>query len=108
MGRRKRRKKTPVRHALKDDSPLQTNVQDGIRAMQSADRVYLAENIRGHFGDNLDLDAALQQQHQHENRWDTERIRRRLDQNGVEFVGTTVLAKHLPGAEHPGSGPTKR
>ncbi|NPC76185.1 hypothetical protein HPP05_41320 [Corallococcus exiguus] len=27
---------------------------------------------------------------------DTERARRRLDQNGIEFVGKKVMAKHLP------------
>jgi hypothetical protein len=27
---------------------------------------------------------------------DTEKARRRLDQNGIEFVGTKVMAKHLP------------
>ncbi len=32
----------------------------------------------------------------------TEIARRRLDQNGIEFVGTQVKAKHLPG---PGSAP---
>jgi hypothetical protein len=27
---------------------------------------------------------------------DTEKARLRLDQNGIKFVGTRVLAKHLP------------
>ncbi len=27
---------------------------------------------------------------------DTEKPRRQLDQNGIEFVGTKVMAKHLP------------
>lgn len=27
---------------------------------------------------------------------DTEKARRRLDQNGIEFIGSTVRAKHLP------------
>lgn len=30
---------------------------------------------------------------------DTEKARRRLDQEGIEFVGTKVMAKHLPTAE---------
>jgi hypothetical protein len=30
---------------------------------------------------------------------DTEKARRRLDQNGIQFVGTRVLAKHLPREE---------
>jgi hypothetical protein len=32
---------------------------------------------------------------------DTERTRRLLDQNGIQFVGSRVLAKHLPGPSVP-------
>jgi hypothetical protein len=34
---------------------------------------------------------------------DTEKARRRLDQNGIEFVGTRVMAKHLPTPSPPPS-----
>ncbi len=39
---------------------------------------------------------------------DTERVRRLLDQNGIEFVGTRVKAKHLPLVVATSSGPTPR
>jgi hypothetical protein len=32
---------------------------------------------------------------------DTERARRRLDQHGIQFVGTRLLQKHLPGPLFP-------
>jgi hypothetical protein len=164
-----RKKKTPLRRALKVDSCLPAKVQDGIAAVEKAHRACFAEDIRGTFGDSLDLDAALQQDHQHENRWDyllghdpseqiiavephsakqdqittvinkrtaarqqlaahlepgarvarwiwvasgkvhfadTEKARRRLDQNGIEFAGGKVLAKHLPAGttKKPGRG----
>lgn len=159
MASRKKKTKTLIRRALQDDSHLRAKVQDGIGAVKKTDRTYLAEDIRGTLEDSLDLDAALQQDHRHENRWDyllghnpseqlvavephsakqdaittvinkrtaakrqlvthlkpgthvskwiwvasgkiyfadTEKIRRRLDQNGIEFAGGRVLAKHLP------------
>ncbi len=34
---------------------------------------------------------------------DTEKTRRLLDQNGIEFVGTKILPKHLPNAITPNS-----
>lgn len=43
---------------------------------------------------------------------DTEKARRRLDQNGIEFVGTRVAARHLPdsggGSSTPAEKPGRR
>jgi hypothetical protein len=127
--------------------------------METGHRRYLDEEIRGDFDDSLNLDEALREGHEQENRWDyllgyepssevvavephsakqdqvstvirkrsaarqqlrkhlkqgarihswlwvasgkvhfadTEKARRRLDQNGIRFVGGKVLAKHLP------------
>ncbi|MDJ0763794.1 MAG: hypothetical protein QNJ97_12500 [Myxococcota bacterium] len=160
--RRKSTKKTPVRQALKDASVLQKQVTDGIGAVNKSHQAMLADDVRGSFGDSIDLDAALQERHPGENRWDyllghnpservvavephsakqdqittvinkrkaakeqlarhlkqgarvskwlwvasgkvyfanTEKARLRLDQNGIEFVGKKVLAKHLPQAD---------
>ena len=38
---------------------------------------------------------------------DTEKVRRLLDQNGIEFVGTKVAMKHLPSAPTSGSHAVK-
>jgi hypothetical protein len=39
---------------------------------------------------------------------DTEKARRRLDQNGIEFAGTKVAAKHLPDSAGSSSAPAER
>lgn len=169
-GQKKRAKKTPVRRALKDDWSLQADVKNGLAAVESAHRGYLATGIRSAFADSLDLDTALQESYPGENRWDyllghsaseeviglephsakedqvstlikkrkaakqqlashlrtgksvarwlwvasgkvqfadTEKTRRLLDQNGIEFVGKQVQPKHLSGALGAGSGRRK-
>ena len=151
--------KTPVRVALLLDSSLRPLVVDGLGAISPAHRDYFEAAIRPAFADSLDLDEALKQGHEQENRWDyllghspsgevvavephsakhdeittvikkrsaareqlkghlrdgvrivkwlwvasgkvhfadTEKVRRLLDQNGIEFVGTKVVGKHLP------------
>ncbi len=151
-------KKTPVRASLKQSSLLNDKVLNGIQALEATHRGYLATEIRGDFADSLDLDTALLEGHEQENRWDyllghdpsdavvglephsakqdeistvikkkqaardqlrdhltpgkgvarwlwvasgkvhfadTEKARRRLDQNGIQFVGKKVLPKHL-------------
>ena len=151
--------KTPVRVALLVDSPLRFLVVDGLGAVNAAHRDCFEGAIRRDFSDSLDLDEALQEGHEQENRWDyllghspsgelvavephsakqdeittvikkraaareqlkshlrdgvrivkwlwvasgkvhfadTERVRRLLDQNGIEFVGTKVAGRHLP------------
>ncbi len=39
---------------------------------------------------------------------DTEKARRRLDQNGIEFVGSRVMARHLPDSGGSSSIPAER
>ena len=152
------RSTTPVRGALQAASALLSQVRDGLEAVKHKDRRYLAQDVRRAFADSLDLDAALQEEHPEENRWDyllgyapseevvgveshsakqdeistviakkraakaqlaehlqsrkrvarwlwvasgpvhfadTEKTRRLLDQNGIQFVGRRVLARHL-------------
>lgn len=151
--------KTPTRRSLRPSSSLLPLVADGLGAVEAAHRDYFDPAIRNTFSDSLDLDKALKQGHEQENRWDyllghdksgtvvavephsakqdeittvinkrvaarkqlkdhlrdgshvtkwlwvasgkvhfanTEKARLRLDQNGIEFVGTKVSAKHLP------------
>lgn len=153
--------KTPVRGALQEDSSLLPSVKDGIGAVESSHCDYFDTSIRTAFADSLDIDKALQQGREQENRWDyllghapsgqvvavephsakddevetvikkrsaareqlrdhlrngagvakwlwvasgkvrfaaTEKTARRLDQNGIEFVGKKVMKKHLPSA----------
>lgn len=152
-------KKTPVRNALRKESPLLPLVADGLGALKNAHRDYFDAAIRQLFADSLDLDKAMQPGHEQANRWDyllghapsgnvvavephsakqdevtavikkraaareqmkghlrdgarvtkwlwvasgkvhfanTEKVKLRLDQHGIEFVGTKVNARHLP------------
>lgn len=154
-------RKTPVRAALRDASPLRASVQEGMGAVERAHHVHFDTAIRSDFADSLDIDEGLKRGREQENRWDyllghrasghlvavephsakddeiervirkrtaareqlrehlrdganvskwlwvasgkvrfagTEKARRRLDQHGIECVGTTVKAKHLPTA----------
>lgn len=61
---------TPLRAALRPESSLQASVKDGLGAVQSAHRGYLAEELRSQFGDSLELDEAVRREHQRSNRWD--------------------------------------
>lgn len=160
--RRRRTKRTPIQNALQQSSALQSAIKPGIGAVAAAHRVHLDAPIRRSFEDSLDLDLALQEGHEQENRWDyllghapsakvialephsaredaistvirkrkaakqqltdhwrpgmpisiwlwvasgpvrfadTEKARRRLDQEGIQFVGRQVLKKHLPDAK---------
>ncbi len=63
-------KKTPVRSSLEGASSLQSKVNDGIGALESGHHKHLAEDIRKAFGDSLDLDKAMVEGHEQENRWD--------------------------------------
>lgn len=149
---------TPTRKALKKESALLPLVFDGLGAIEATHKKYFEDSIRNAFADSLDLDKALQQGHEQENRWDyllghnasgavvgvephsakqdeittvinkrtaarkhlkdhlrdgvqvtkwiwvasgkvhfanTEKAKLRLDQNGIQFVGTKVSSKHL-------------
>lgn len=167
---KKTSRKTPVRNALRKDSALLPMVADGLGAVSGAHRDYFEHAIRSAFADSLELDTAVRQGHDQENRWDyllghepsgevvavephsakhdeittvikkrsaareqlkahlregrfvakwlwvasgkvqfadTEKAKRRLDQNGIEFVGKRVTVKHLPPAVAPGSATVK-
>lgn len=65
----KSRKTTPVRDTLRDDSPLQAHVRDGIRALKNAHRAFL-NDVHQAFGDSLDIDSALKEGHEQAHRWD--------------------------------------
>jgi hypothetical protein len=62
--------KTVVRSALRHDSSLQPSVCDGLGAVATAHRNCIEESVRAHFNDSLDLDEALREGHEQENRWD--------------------------------------
>lgn len=64
------RMRTPIRHALRDNSTLHRIIEDGIGAVIGSHRNYLALTIRGAFGDSLNLDAAFRRARPNENRWD--------------------------------------
>lgn len=68
--RRKGPANTPLRSAIDRTSPLRDRVCDGIGAVKRPDHSIFAPEIRETFGDSLDLDAALQERHPQENRWD--------------------------------------
>jgi hypothetical protein len=68
--RRRRNQQTVVRGALRPESALQPSVCDGLGAVATAHRDYIHESIRVHFNDSLDLDEALREGHEQENRWD--------------------------------------
>lgn len=70
MEQKKLRSKTPVRAALKADSPLQSSIHDGLGAVSRSHRQYFDENIRHLIADSLDTDAALRKGREQENRWD--------------------------------------
>jgi len=156
---KKNSKKTPLRVALKKESPLLPLVVDGMGAVLNSHRDYFDSSIRSSFADSLELDEAVREGHEQENRWDyllghvpsggvvavephsakhdeittvikkreaalghlkehlnngvkitkwlwvasgkvqfanTEKAKLRLDQKGIQFVGTKVTAKHLP------------
>ncbi|MEJ0004000.1 MAG: hypothetical protein WDN30_11170 [Pararobbsia sp.] len=151
--------RTPVRLALVKDSALLPSVRDGLAAIETAHSRLFDDSIRSTFADSLDLDKAMQQGHEQENRrdyllghapsgavvaveprsarhdeittvirkrvaarnhldghlnkganvqkwlWvasdkvhfaDTEKARLLLSQNGIEFAGKKITAKHLP------------
>lgn len=63
-------RETPIRSSLESGSSLRNGIEDGIRALQRAHRQYLATDIRESFADSLDLDKAMQEDYDQENRWD--------------------------------------
>lgn len=165
---------TPVRRALREGSALLSAVADGLGAVKAAHRAFFDDGVRRDFADSLDLDEAMRQGREGENRWDyllgharsgevvavephsarqdeittvirkrtaareqlqghlregvrvtkwlwvapgkvhfadTEKVRRQLDQNGIEFAGTKIAARHLPepaGSSSPARKPRRK
>ncbi len=152
-------RKSALRQALRGNSPLQSDIRDGLEALKRTDRNRFDQEIRADFKDSLALDEAMSADYPEESRWDyllshapsanvvaveshvaqgdqisavirkrsaardqlrnhlqenarvsrwlwvasgkvlfadTEKVRRRLDQNGITFVGRTIMKKHLP------------
>jgi len=69
-GKRAQISRTPVRAALRLDSPLRPRVKDGLGAVTNAHRIYFHETVRASFADSLDIDDALREGREQENRWD--------------------------------------
>jgi hypothetical protein len=65
-----RQRSTPVRAALRVESPLAPRVRSGLAAMESPHKSLLAAAVRSSFADSLDLDTALEDLYPEENRWD--------------------------------------
>ncbi len=61
---------TPVRAALRSQSPLRAQVEDGLDGVEKAHRIYFDKTVRSSFADSLNLDVALARGHERENRWD--------------------------------------
>lgn len=66
----KRTTATPIRRALREESPLLANVQNGLGAVKPTHRDYFHTSVRAAFADSLDTDEALRITHEQENRWD--------------------------------------
>lgn len=62
--------KTTLKRALQISSSLQPVVAEGMGAVERAHREYFEQDTRSTFGDSLDLDKAMLQGHEQENRWD--------------------------------------
>ena len=61
---------SPIRGHLVPASTLRAQVADGLKAVAGAHRGYIHLDLRSLFGDSLDLDAAMEQEHPQANRWD--------------------------------------
>lgn len=68
--KRKTNVNTPVRAGLLEDSRIQAMVMDGLGAIEEKDKDCFDKSIRKNFLDSLNLDAALLQEFNRDNRWD--------------------------------------
>ncbi|WP_156187999.1 hypothetical protein [Chromobacterium sp. LK11] len=66
----KAKKITPVKSMLKEESPLRVLVKAGMQAIEAGHRAYFDKAIRESFVDSLELDEAVRNGHEQENRWD--------------------------------------
>lgn len=79
--------------AVEPDSAKQAEISTVIKK-----RVAAREQLRRHLRDGARIAKWLWVASGNVHFADTEKAPRRLDQNGIEFVGKRVMAKHLPAA----------
>lgn len=61
---------TPIRGALRRESRLLTLIEDGLGALKKAHRNHLSDSVRKDIEDSLDIDDALLEGNEEENRCD--------------------------------------
>jgi hypothetical protein len=66
----KRTGQTTIRKAMKQTSPLQQRVENGLGAMKKAHKARIDSALQAKFDDSLDIDEAFREGHEQENRWD--------------------------------------
>lgn len=67
---RKKRSKTALARALREESSLRDLVREGMEAVKTSHYGYFEESIRPSFHDSLDLDEAMRPGREQEYRWD--------------------------------------
>ena len=67
---KRRSRSTPLRAALRDESTLQAEIQDGLGALERPHRGMLDDVVKGTIADSLDLDEAMRPGRDRDNRWD--------------------------------------
>jgi len=92
---KRRSKKTPIRSSLKKASSLHSEVKDGIGTVIKKKKA-AKEQLAGHLRPGARITTWLWVASGRVHFADTEKARRRLDQQGIQFIGREVLAKHLP------------
>jgi hypothetical protein len=108
------RSPTPIRAHLREESSLQPLVEDGLGAVESSHRGYLAAEIRPLFADSLNLDEGVRAEHAQSNRWDyllghgesgqvigVEPHSARSDQVSVVIAKRDAAKRHLRGHLRP-------
>lgn len=63
-------KNTVLRDSLKKESALQRSVFDGLGGIEPAHKNYFDQAVRADFEDSMDLDLAVRDGREQENRWD--------------------------------------
>jgi hypothetical protein len=99
--------KTPIRGALREGSALLDLVADGLGAIRNAHRDHFDNDVRSAFADSLELDEAVRQGREQENRWDyllgheaTGAIVAVEPHSAKQDEVTTVINKRLAAREH--------
>jgi hypothetical protein len=68
--KRKAKRATPIRKAVKKESFLHQHIKNSIGAVKDSHRVYFDRSIRDLFEDSIDADEAMRQGNEQSNRWD--------------------------------------